>query len=146
MLRFNKKAQSMLEYAILFSVIIAALLIMQAFIKRGFQGGLKDSADKMGEQFSAGGTTIYQSRSIADSDQVVREAVGTSTTIDAFVTDGTPIHVADQDNVYSATTRTGGATVSETKSSTDSASLEKVRASEYQDDVADEFTPTNIDF
>ena len=71
-----RKSQSILEYAILIGIIAAGLLIMQSFVKRGFQGGLKDSADKMGEQFSAGATQIYRKREM-ETDQYITEESGT---------------------------------------------------------------------
>ncbi len=40
-----KKAQSTAEYAILFSVVLAALAGMQVYMKRSFNAKLKDSAD-----------------------------------------------------------------------------------------------------
>ncbi len=78
MLRRNN-AQSIVEYAILLGVVIAALLIMQLFVKRGYQGGLKDSTDKIGEQFSTTGTTIKQTRKMvgADAQQVIAEGTAT---------------------------------------------------------------------
>ena len=84
MLRRNN-GQSIVEYAVLLGVVIAALLIMQMFIKRGYQGGLKESADKFGEQFSAGGTTIHQTRSMVG-DQSIAEEVATTPTINQFAT------------------------------------------------------------
>ncbi len=54
---FNKKAQSTLEYAILIGVVVAALIATQVYLKRGYQGKLRESADSAGEQFSPGYTT-----------------------------------------------------------------------------------------
>jgi uncharacterized protein (UPF0333 family) len=56
----KNRAQSTLEYAILIGVIVAGLVAMQVYLKRGYQGKLRESADSMGEQFSPGQTT-YQS-------------------------------------------------------------------------------------
>lgn len=55
MIRLLKKnrAQSTLEYAILIVVVIMALIGIQAYLKRGIQGRMRDSADQIGEQFSA---------------------------------------------------------------------------------------------
>jgi hypothetical protein len=47
----NRKGQSTLEYAIIVAVVIGGLLVMQHYIKRGYQGKLKGAADEMGEQF-----------------------------------------------------------------------------------------------
>lgn len=54
---FSKKGQSLLEYSILFAVILSALLIMQFYVKRGYQGRLKKEADTVGQQYSPGHTT-----------------------------------------------------------------------------------------
>jgi len=52
----NKKGQNTLEYAVIIAVIVAALIAMQGYIKRGVQGKLKASADDIGDQFSAQNT------------------------------------------------------------------------------------------
>ncbi len=54
----QKKGQSTVEYAVLIIIIIAALLSIQAYIKRGVQGRLKDSADNIGDQYSVGNTNF----------------------------------------------------------------------------------------
>ena len=46
------RGQSTVEYAVVITVIIAALLAMQIYIKRGAMGKLKDATDQIGEQFS----------------------------------------------------------------------------------------------
>jgi uncharacterized protein (UPF0333 family) len=53
----NKCGQSLLEYSVLFAVVLSALLIMQFYLKRGYQGRLKKEADTVGEQYSPGHTT-----------------------------------------------------------------------------------------
>ena len=68
----RKKGQSTLEYALVIAVIVAALVAMQTYIKRGFQGKLKQSTDDVGEQFSPGASTYeYTSTSAADSNETV---------------------------------------------------------------------------
>ena len=52
MFNLNKKGQNTLEYAVVIAVIVAALLAMQNYIKRGIQGKMKASTDDIGEQFS----------------------------------------------------------------------------------------------
>lgn len=54
---FHKKAQSTLEYGVIIAVIVAALIAMQVYFKRGVQGKIRQSADDIGEQFSPGYTT-----------------------------------------------------------------------------------------
>ena len=53
----NKHGQSLLEYSILFAVILSAILIMQFYVKRGYQGRLKKEADTVGQQYAPGHTT-----------------------------------------------------------------------------------------
>lgn len=64
-LRLNKRAQSTLEYALLIGVIVAGLIAMQMYLKRGYQGRLRESTDQIGEQYSpehtASTTTITKS-------------------------------------------------------------------------------------
>lgn len=46
MFRFlNKKAQSTAEYVIVLGIIVAAVMAMQTYIKRGFQGRMKQAVD-----------------------------------------------------------------------------------------------------
>ena len=52
----NSKGQSTLEYVILVGFIVAALIAMGVYIKRGFQGRLKESTDQVGQQYSPGNT------------------------------------------------------------------------------------------
>ncbi|MFA4888100.1 MAG: hypothetical protein WC628_00795 [Candidatus Omnitrophota bacterium] len=65
---FAKKAQTTLEYAILIGVIVAGLIAMQVYVKRGYQGKLRESADSMGQQFSPGETAVhYNTTSLTNS-------------------------------------------------------------------------------
>jgi uncharacterized protein (UPF0333 family) len=52
-----KKGQSILEYVILFTLILAALIIMHIYIKRAYQSRIKQGADEVGQQYSPGHTT-----------------------------------------------------------------------------------------
>jgi hypothetical protein len=54
---FAKKGQSILEYVVLFALILAALLIMHIYIKRAYQGRIKQGADEVSQQYSPGHTT-----------------------------------------------------------------------------------------
>lgn len=54
------KGQSTLEYAVLVVIIIAALLSLQAYIKRGVQGRLRKSTDDIGDQFSTTDGASYE--------------------------------------------------------------------------------------
>lgn len=75
----TKSAQTTLEYAILIGVIVAGLIAMQVYLKRGWQGKLRDSADNMGEQFSPKHTTYnYTMNTTSNSTEDLGN--GTSTT------------------------------------------------------------------
>jgi len=51
---FNRKGQSTVEYALIIAVVVAGLLLMQHYVKRGYAGKLKSASDEMGEQFDPG--------------------------------------------------------------------------------------------
>lgn len=53
----NNTAQSTLEYAVLITCIIAALISMQIYFKRGLSGRLRQTGDEIGEQYEPGKTT-----------------------------------------------------------------------------------------
>jgi Flp pilus assembly pilin Flp len=50
--------QTTLEYAVIIAVVVAALVAMQIYMKRGVEGKLRDSTDKIGEQFEASNTGV----------------------------------------------------------------------------------------
>ncbi len=56
----QKRGQSTLEYAVLTTIIIGALLSIQFYIKRGVQGRLKSAADDIGDQYSVGNTNVIK--------------------------------------------------------------------------------------
>ena len=144
---FTKKGQSILEYAILLAVVIAVLLIMQSFVKRGYQGSLKRSADSMGEQFSASSTTIKEEQKMEGDQNIVTE-VGTTTEVMNQFSDQVPEGVTVQGtldrNAYSLNTRTGGTVTAESQSKTESASLEKARLSDYATTEVTDFTDPDL--
>lgn len=47
----KNNAQSLIEYVIMFSLIVAALFAMQVYLKRGMSGRIKGSADEIGGGF-----------------------------------------------------------------------------------------------
>jgi uncharacterized protein (UPF0333 family) len=76
-LRLNKRGQSTLEYALLIGVIVAALIAMQVYMKRGVQGKIRDATDQIGEQYSPGYTT---GAITMDSNSTTHEVVVNKTT------------------------------------------------------------------
>ena len=53
-MRRRIKGQSTLEYAMIIAVVVAAILAMQIYLRRGVQGKLRESIDSVGAQYSAG--------------------------------------------------------------------------------------------
>ncbi len=49
---FLRSGQNLLEYGVFLALIIASLMIMQIYIKRGYQGRLKQEADQVGQQYA----------------------------------------------------------------------------------------------
>ena len=76
----GKRGQSTLEYAVLIVVIIAALIAMQVYLKRGIQGRVRESSDQIGEQFSPG-YTVSNRATYVNSNQTEVQESGTTTTI-----------------------------------------------------------------
>lgn len=54
----NKKAQQTAEYALLISLVVAAVIAMQTYAQRTIQGRIRDAASYMSTQTSALGTTV----------------------------------------------------------------------------------------
>ena len=54
----NRKGQNTAEYAILIALIVAGAIAMQTYIKRGFQGGVKYTVDRL--KSGAGATGQYE--------------------------------------------------------------------------------------
>ena len=81
---FNKKkGQSTLEYAVLIVIIIAALLAMNQYIKRGLQGRLKSATDDIGDQFSPGNTNVTKTvtTGVNEVQQFGINAIGVQSTV-----------------------------------------------------------------
>lgn len=77
----KKRGQSTLEYAVLIVVIIAALIAMQVYLKRGLQGRMRESSDQIGEQFSPGFTVSNRTTNTFTSSSEVADAYSTTTNI-----------------------------------------------------------------
>jgi uncharacterized protein (UPF0333 family) len=71
MFRVKSKGQSTLEYVILLGFIVAALIAMGIYMKRGMQGRLRESTDQVGDQYSA---TNFKSEYFTDTNTVQTES------------------------------------------------------------------------
>jgi hypothetical protein len=145
-----RKAQSAVEYAILFCVVVSALLLLQAMVRRGFSGNLREAADRMGEQYSPTNTVLKSTRTMLN-DQYINEEVNTTKTvegsnigIDKFISGFgyTPKYVGDM-GIYSYTERLDQKFTSKTEQKTESLNKEKFRKKEFEEttwpDVEDRF-------
>jgi len=76
---FKRKGQSTLEYALIISVIVAGLLLMQHYVKRGYSGRLKSASDEMGEQYDPNAiTSNYTINQSSNVEQTVMNGVSTT--------------------------------------------------------------------
>ena len=80
----NKKGQSTLEYAILIVIIIAALITLQTYIKRGIGGRLKSATDDIGDGFTAApGANYYKKVTTISNTSDTTQQSGTKSKISA---------------------------------------------------------------
>lgn len=71
----KNKGQSTLEYVILVGFVVSALIAMGIYMKRGFQGRLRESTDQVGVQYSPGATlSKYTTR--VESEQTETQTAG----------------------------------------------------------------------
>ena len=73
----NKQASTFIEYAILLGVLIAVVMAMNTYIKRGLQGSLKDVTDTLISNRQV--AEIYNSASVSNSTDVSTVITGMST-------------------------------------------------------------------
>ncbi len=60
----SKAAQSTVEYALIVAVVVAALIAIQVYVKRGMQGNLRNQSASIGEEYCPGQTVISQQKSV----------------------------------------------------------------------------------
>lgn len=47
----KRKGQSTLEYALIIGIVVAGLLLMQHYVKRGLSGSYRERSDDLGSQY-----------------------------------------------------------------------------------------------
>ena len=78
----SRKAQTIIEYALLIAVVVAALVGMRVYYKRSLEGKVKESADRLGSQFNPlEHTYTYASTSGSNSTDVTGRGMVVDTTI-----------------------------------------------------------------
>lgn len=128
----SRRAQSMLEYAILLAIVIAAFLLVQTIVKRALTGGSNEAAERMGNQYSISGTTIKDSRT-QQGDYHIKEETGTFAAgpLSQLGVVGPAAGVIDK-GAHQYIERNGQNFTSETKIQTEGAKEEKWRWADIQ--------------
>ena len=57
LIRLNRRGQSTGEYALVFAIVLGAIVAMQTYVKRELQGRVRDGADYMATNTAGIGTT-----------------------------------------------------------------------------------------
>lgn len=111
--RSTIRGQSVLEYALLLGVAIVVLVMMQVFVKRAYQGRLKNEADSLGPQFSvnhsstmSGFNLIVESSSYTGG-RLVNDGVVPAAMAGTPVTDGMSVTVTRSTSNVTRQERTG---------------------------------------
>ncbi len=72
----KRKGQSTLEIVILVIIVATAVLFMNRYIKRTVIGGLRDQADKLGDQYSISAVKEYKTVQTSNSKSRVTQTSG----------------------------------------------------------------------
>lgn len=101
MFRRNLRGQSTLEYVILVGFVVAGLIGMGVYMKRGFQGRLRESTDQVGQQYSPGYSTsnYTTTTNISQSENVNAGVTTTNITQNEQQRTGSE-NIADQSQEY----------------------------------------------
>ena len=139
----NRKAQSLIEYAILLAVVIAAFMLLQGVIKRGVSGSGYEAATRMGEQYAVGGTTTYEDRTKTGDTTIIEES-GSDETLADFL-EGTPLADVDPtetlaSGAHTFSTRQGDEYTTTSESKSISLADEKYRWDDLESTEVEDFT------
>lgn len=82
-----KKGQSTLEYALIITVVVGALVAINVYMKHGVQGKLKESADDIGQQFDASGnySSSWRRASVGESNTTEVRDTNTGTITSSII-------------------------------------------------------------
>jgi hypothetical protein len=93
---FKRKGQSTLEYALIIAVVVAGLLLMQHYVRRGYAGRLKTASDDMGEQFDP---SVFTGTFKMDQDSAVKQTVKSRVSRTQHTANQTSKKLAGQEHV-----------------------------------------------
>lgn len=90
----SSRGSTFVEYGTLIAIIVAALLSMQVYLKRGFSGKLRAAADSVGAPYAPKETTSNftlrgRSDTTTESKVIKDKALGDGTKADVMVTTST---------------------------------------------------------
>jgi len=97
-----KKAQSTLEFSIVIFAIVAALLAMQVYIRRGLQGRMRSSVDELSVQ------QYEPKRTVSDITITQNSDIDVDTTTEVDATDPTKYKTTITTNITSQEERRSG--------------------------------------
>lgn len=80
MMAWKRTGQTSAEYAVLVACIIAACIVMQIYMKRGVSGKIRESTDRIGEQFTPHTATYSLGKTFIGGRTNVTTAQGADTT------------------------------------------------------------------
>ena len=106
MWRITRKGQSTAEYAIVIGLVIAAIVAMQVYVKRGIQGKVKDAVDYKDSSDTITGTTMQYEPYYTQSSM--------SSTQSATDTENTAIGGGVSRTAATTASRTGSQTIKDT--------------------------------
>ena len=99
MIKLNKKGQSIMEYAVLVSLVIAAITGMQLYVRRGLQARIKDASDNLPNyiQTQEGGAALEAGTIFNDGHIQYEPYYRGARDSDSTTTSGTKKYIADDE-------------------------------------------------
>jgi len=102
----SRKGQQLAEYALVFSLVLAALITMQTYVRRGLQGRVRDAANGM----SAAIIAVSESGSVSQYEPYyIQSDIDTDT--QSVKVEQTELGGSERTTVNSTTTRQGTRTI-----------------------------------
>lgn len=101
------RGQSTLEYALIISVVVGALLAMQIYMKRGMEGRMRKASDDIGKQFDADATYVSEVTNKTGTTVEEVKTTGESTVYSGSAPTGTAQGTEEKTEVRSTETVTG---------------------------------------
>jgi len=101
----NRKGQTILEYTVIFIIILGALIAMKDYIKRGIQGRWRTATDDFGEQYDPTALNSDMRYATQVNGQSVVQVTAGNQIIDGVMTPGQWTGRTDYANSVETTTK-----------------------------------------